>query len=49
MSKPISAVSAGKDVSIESVPDILERELSGVVKDWLVRRRAGTRPSEHPT
>jgi hypothetical protein len=37
MSKPIAAVSAGKGVSIESVPDILERELSGVVKDRLVR------------
>ena len=37
MSKPIAAVSTGKGVSMESVPDILERELSGVVKDWLER------------
>jgi hypothetical protein len=30
-------VSTGKGVSIESVPDILERELQGVIADWLAR------------
>jgi hypothetical protein len=34
MTKPIQA--AG-DVSVESVPDILERELPRVIEDWLVR------------
>jgi hypothetical protein len=35
MTKPIEA--AGGGVSVESVPDILERELQGVIADWLVR------------
>jgi hypothetical protein len=30
-------VSTGKRLSIESVPDILERELQGVIADWLAR------------
>ena len=37
MGVPIEAVSTGKVVSIESVPDILERELPAVIQDWLAR------------
>jgi hypothetical protein len=33
----IEAASTGKGVSIESVPNILERELPALIKDWLGR------------
>jgi hypothetical protein len=34
MGKPIEAASTGKGVSIESVPEILNRQLSAVIQDW---------------
>jgi hypothetical protein len=37
MGIPIEAASTGKGVSIESVANILERELPAVTKDWLSR------------
>jgi hypothetical protein len=33
----MKAASTGKGVSIESVPDILDRELPAVIQDWLAR------------
>jgi hypothetical protein len=37
MGIPMKAASTGKGVSIESVPDILDRELPAVIQDWLAR------------